>query len=94
MPPSKGNPAPVTKSASSLAGYARVVEEQQPAEGQRVGLTTHCRSLSGKSSARWADGSAIFRMVESRTISCVMATMERITQRRPERVAGMLAVPS
>ena len=43
-------------------------------------------------SARWADGSAIFTMVVSRTtISCVTATTDRITQRRSEsrRIAGL-----
>jgi hypothetical protein len=30
-------------------------------------VTTHCRSLFGKPSARCADGSAMFTIVESRT---------------------------
>ena len=45
-------------------------------------VTTHCRSLFGKSRARWADGSAMFTMVESSTtISWAMATMTRISHR-------------
>jgi hypothetical protein len=41
-------------------------------------------------SARWADGSAIFTMVASKTtISCATATTDRITQRRLERAAGV-----
>ena len=45
-------------------------------------MTTHCRSLLGKPSECWAEGSAMFTMVESRiTISWAMATMNRISQR-------------
>src|ERR1700722_17079837 len=49
-------------------------------------VTTHCRSTAVKCSARWADGSAMFITVRSRTtISCAMPITPKISHRRRPR---------
>src|SRR5919108_2258560 len=53
-------------------------------------VTTHCRSTVVKCSARWADGSAMFITVTSRTtMSCASPITARMSQRRRSPAATL-----
>jgi len=78
------NPArPVMKTHLRLnMSPIRPPSSSRPPNARAYEVTIHWRPLSGNPSACWADGSAMFTMVASRTtMSWAIATMTRTSQR-------------
>src|SRR5215471_13656426 len=69
---------------------SRPPSSSSPPKASEYAVTTHCRSALENPSARWAEGSAMFTIVASRTtISWASPTTPRTHQRR----AGPAATP-
>ncbi len=62
---------------------SRPPSSSSPPKASEYAVTTHCRSALENASARWAEGSAMFTIVASRTtISWASPTTARTHQRR------------